>query len=520
MKYLLILFVSFLNFFLANNVSKAAEKININFEEMTIPLTIEQISNLETYNNNPTELIGWLKKNGFLKLFEFSRFLRYPIFKEEGLNRQVLRSWVGSKILSELSNTIIVPNDKDGIKVFNTIETLLESKKEVSTLEILKALPSKEISLDIDNLISIIYSWKKELSQQQNLIKNLNSLQKTNNKLLNNIVKKHNKHPFKIEKRIYSSHRAEPIKIELWRNNNLSNKELIIFMPGFGGSINNFRWIGVELSKRGWPVLYIDHKGSNSQALSKVLEGNEVIPSGADLFLNRLKDLDAVIKSHKEGKFELENKSYILMGHSLGALIAYLHEGDLPKIGFEDRCDLALKDFAITNLSKLIQCQLKEISIPKNNNETKAEAIVGFNTFGSLIWPREKTSGIDIPVLLIGGTYDLITPLTSEQFPIFLSTNANDLNRFLIVEGGSHFSPIRINNNLSEDNQNNDLFKIREPFIGANPELTQNLSIKFIIEFLENIKNEKGLKLINSNEGEKINYYIFDRRAIKELNKN
>ena len=119
MKYLLILFVSFLNFFLANNVSKAAEKININFEEMTIPLTIKQISNLETYNNNSTELIGWLKKNGFLKLFEFSKFLRYPIFKEEGLNRQVLRSWVGSKILSELSNTIIVPNDKDGNQVLN-----------------------------------------------------------------------------------------------------------------------------------------------------------------------------------------------------------------------------------------------------------------------------------------------------------------------------------------------------------------------------------------------------------------
>ena len=72
MKYLLILFVSFLNFFLGNDVSKAAEKININFEEMTIPLTIKQLSNLETYNNDSTELMEWLKKNGYLKLFEFS----------------------------------------------------------------------------------------------------------------------------------------------------------------------------------------------------------------------------------------------------------------------------------------------------------------------------------------------------------------------------------------------------------------------------------------------------------------
>ena len=59
---------------------------------------------------------------------------------------------------------------------FNTIESLLEVKNEVSTLDILKALPSEEISLDIDNLISIISSWKDELAMQQNLILKLNNL--------------------------------------------------------------------------------------------------------------------------------------------------------------------------------------------------------------------------------------------------------------------------------------------------------------------------------------------------------
>ena len=110
MKYIFIFFVSFYSFFLAHPSSKAAEKITINFEEMSIPLSIKQLSKLETYRNDSTELVAWLKKNGFLKLFEFSKVLKYPIFKEEGLNRQILRSWLGSKILSELSNTIIVPN--------------------------------------------------------------------------------------------------------------------------------------------------------------------------------------------------------------------------------------------------------------------------------------------------------------------------------------------------------------------------------------------------------------------------
>ena len=171
------------------------------------------------------------------------------------------------------------------------------------------------------------------------------------------------------------------------------------------------------------------------------------------------------------------------MGHSLGALIALLYEGQKPTDQLAEICDSALKDFALTNLSKLLQCQLIDITFPEKNNSKRASAIIGFNSFGSLVWHKENSSGINIPTLLIGGTYDLITPLMNEQFKVF-SALKNPLNRFLIIEGASHFSPIRINNSYLE---NNDIFKISESFIGADPCLVQDLSSKFIIEFIRNI---------------------------------
>ena len=520
MKFIFIFFLSFFSFYSTKD-SIAAEKINIKFEEMSIPLTIDQLSNLESYKDDSTEVIDWFKQKGFLKVFELSNFLKFPVFKEESLNRQLLRSWIGRKILSELSNTILIPNDKDGIKVFNTIESLLEVKNEVSTLDILKSLPSQEISLDIDNLILIISSWKKELAKQQNLNIKLKSLEKTNNSLSNKIVTKNDSDLIKVNKKIYAPHRVEPLKIEMWKNNKIkSNKDLIIFMPGLGGDIDNFRWIGIELSKRGWPVLFIDHEGSNSEAFLEVIEGTDAIPSSADFFLYRIKDLDTVIKANNNGKLGLANDSYILMGHSLGALIAFLYEGDLPKDDFENRCNLALKDFAITNLSKLIQCQLNEIPLPETNNSKKANGIIGFNSFGSLIWPNEKDSGIEMPVLFIGGTYDLITPLISEQFKVFLSTSNNPLNRFLIIEGSSHFSPIRINDNFSENIGNDDIFKINKSFIGSNPNSVQNLSLKVIVEFLENIKNNKRTKIIKNQTDINLGFHIFDRKTLKAIIKN
>ena len=516
MKYIFIIFFSFCGLFF-NNGLKAAEKINIKFEEMEIPLTIEQLSKLEKYKDDSTELIDWLKKNRLIKVFEVSKFLNYPIFKEEGLNRQVLRSWVGSEILSELSKTITVTNDKNGVLIFNTIENLLEEKKEASILEIIKALPVEEITLDVDNLILIISSWMNELEMQQDLILKLNNLETTNEEVLKKSENKFPSNIFKINKKIYAPHREQPFEVELWRSNKTNpEKELIIVMPGLAGDIDNFKWIGDELTKRGWPIVFIDHRGSNLEAFTEVLEGKEVIPGSKDFFLYRIKDLDAVLNAHRNGEFDLANDSYILMGHSLGSLIALLYEGNKPMDKLETRCDSALSDFAVTNLSKLLQCQLTEIPYPNRYNDKKASAIIGFNSFGSLIWPRDKSSDIDIPTLLIGGTYDLITPLTNEQFRVFSSLN-NPSNRFLIIEGASHFSPIRINKSYEE---NNDVFKISESFIGSEPILVQDLSTKFIVEFLKNIKNQKIPNVIKNQRDLGLDFHLLDLETIKEISEN
>ena len=128
MKNFFLIFIGFCGLFL-NNGLRAVEKINIKFEEMKIPLTIEQLSKLEKYKYDSTELIDWLRENGLIRFFELSKFLEFPVFKEEGINREVLRSWIGRKILTELSKTITVPNDNNGIEIYNTIENLLDKKK-------------------------------------------------------------------------------------------------------------------------------------------------------------------------------------------------------------------------------------------------------------------------------------------------------------------------------------------------------------------------------------------------------
>ena len=493
--------------------------INIKFEEMSIPIKIDQLSKLKTYENNSSELINWFKANRFDKIFQLSKFLEYPVFKQEGFSNQILRSWMGRKLLTQLSRTIIIPNDKNGIQLFNTIENLLEKNNQISTLDILKEIPNDEIELDVDNLILIISYWKKELEDQHTLLNRLSSIKETNKNLIFNFEDKTNDNNLIYSRQdLFVYHREKPLRLEIWKPKiNIPEKDLIIFMPGLGGDISNFRWLCLELSKRGWPIIFIEHHGSDSEAFKSAIKGKEALPGGADIFLYRLKDLDAVINANRKGYFGLEDSSYILMGHSLGTLISFLYEGNLPKKGFETRCDKALVDFALTNISKLLQCQLSEIPIPEFNNSSGLKSIVGFSGFGSLIWPSPKTLGIDKPILLIGGTYDLITPLVSEQFKIFLANKSNKYNRFLIIDGASHFSPIRVNNEFDKEEIGEDVFKIKENFIGSRPYDVQNLSLKIIIQFLEGLNKKRKLEIVKSQRSNNLNFYVLGEKEIYKI---
>lgn len=521
MKFIFILCFSLFNFFSANFTSKAAEKINIKFEEMSIPISIDELSRLDKLNKDSTEISDWFKNNGLENIFEFSKYLKFPIFKQDSFSKQILRSWIGKKVLTELSNTFIVPNDINGIQVFNTIEELLEQKKEVSTLDILKTIPVEEVQLDVDNLIKIISSWKKALEEEQNYIKKLKFLDKSKKNIglfLNNDNELDSK-SYRISLKV--THREEPLSLKIWIPEINQEKDLIIFMPGLGGDIDNFKWLGSGLSKNGWPVIFIEHKGSDSFALNASIKDDEALPGGADIYLYRIKDLDSVINSYKQDQLGFKSSnSYILMGHSLGALISMLYEGNPPNNEFLSRCENALNDFALTNLSKLLQCQLLEIPIPEFEKSKDLKAIVGFNSFGSLLWSNKRNSGIDVPILFIGGTFDLITPLVNEQFEFFLKNESNELNRFLIIEGASHFSPIRVvNRNLSQIN-GKDVFKIQENFIGINPYKFQNLSLKIIIQFLNDLEKNKGLKLFGKQNIDNLNFQILGEKDLKSLLKN
>ena len=113
---------------------------------------------------------------GFESRSSLSKFLKTPLVKERSMSRQLLRSWAGRRILEEISELIIVDNDMTGIKVFNTLEILLDKQKEVSTLDLLEEIPGDVIYFDLEEWIKIARNWRDELNDHKKLLAELRDI--------------------------------------------------------------------------------------------------------------------------------------------------------------------------------------------------------------------------------------------------------------------------------------------------------------------------------------------------------
>jgi len=194
-----------------------------------------------------------------------------------------------------------------------------------------------------------------------------------------------------------------------------------------------------------------------------------------------------VVAAEQAGRLPRLGDSVVLMGHSLGGLASLLAAGLRPEPGLPRRCERALDGIPLINLSQLLQCQLPQVSLPPPLPLAQPIAgVVSFNGFGSLLWPQRGLQGLNAPVLLVGGSLDLITPHLSEQLRLFLPAGHAG-SRLVLVEGGSHFSPVRIRQGDQA------LFRLGEELVGVDPARVQALILSLSSEFLQGLQQSRPL---------------------------
>ncbi len=486
---------------------------------MSIPISIKELidwSNGE--EGNSSELANWLNLLGFKDRKGLTKFLNTPLVRDKSMARQILRSWSGRKLLDEVSDLILMDEDSSGESVLDTLENLLNEKDEVTTFDLLNSLAVKAIHIDLDGWIEVANNWRRELKKQQKLISDLALLKEISGsreeRKLSNFMIQENEYELIP---LVVSHRNQPLLLEVWNPSirEKNRRNWVLLMPGLGGDRNHFTWLARSLSHNGWPVVVLDHPGSDSEALEALVKGRLPLP-GAEVIPDRINDLHSVLQAKRLGKIDFSAENLVLMGHSLGALTAILASGAKIEDQLENRCIKVLDNLSLTNLSALLQCQLIDINLSERKNVKNLSAIVGINSFGSFLWQKNIENQINTPLFLTGGTFDLVTPSISEQLGLLVSLSSSPLSRVLLIEGASHFSPIRVEGQMDQS-KGEDLFNLGESIVGYHPLSVQSLLAFEIITFLENLEKQKSIIPETNITKDELKFHILDRDIIEKL---
>ena len=301
----------------------------------------------------------------------------------------------------------------NGSLVLST-RALLERQETVSTLDVLEALPTRQLRLDLDALVGAANRWRLELHRHQALMQAL-----AQEKARVEPLSRGERSAPPVEPLLATlvvNHRSRPLRVERWiPRSPREDRTWVVMMPGLGGDPNHFHWLARTLMQAGWPVALLEHPGSDAAAVQALLEGRQSF-DGAAVLQQRLADLDAVLEAQRQGDLPIPGEKVVLIGHSLGALTALLASGAAPVPGMEHRCKRALAGLPLTNLSELLQCELAAGRVLETNPmRPLPRAVVGLNGFGGLVWPHRSSRTLSLPLLLVGGTLDLITPPLDEQ---------------------------------------------------------------------------------------------------------
>ena len=456
---------------------RAADQLEVQLDSLRLPIDLVA---LEAWSRRPEavggDLRAWLDLLDPKGRDQLLRILRAPLVSDRSFAQQFLASWAGQRVLEELDDLISTDQGGAGPLLYQTLQQLLARQSQVTTIELLRAVPSERLVLHLDGGLQLADRWRQQLLQQRQALVALRQLplRRVSVSLPTAATPSQ---PLQGPQRLQLPvpHRQQPLALQIWP---ASQSTWVLLTPGLGGTAEQLEWLAAGLQQRGWPVLLLDHPGSDEQAMRELLQGRRP-PPGAETLSGRVQDLQAVVAAVQQGTLPRLGDRVVLMGHSLGGLSSLLAAGLRPEAGLARRCDRALDGIPLTNLSRLLQCQLLAVSLPPPTPLAQPlAAVVSFNGFGSLLWPHRGLRPLPAPVLLVGGSLDLITPPLAEQLQLFLQEGRAQ-SRLVLVEGGSHFSPVRIRRGDQA------LFQLGEEFVGVEPLRVQALSLGLSSDFLE-----------------------------------
>ncbi|MFG6096330.1 alpha/beta hydrolase [Leptothoe sp. ISB3NOV94-8A] len=233
---------------------------------------------------------------------------------------------------------------------------------------------------------------------------------------------------------------------------------VMVLSHGYGETRTNPDAVAAarSLAANGFVVAVPEHIGSNAAYQDDLALGLNRESFDVMEFINRPLDirflLDTLEEKNKtdfQGRLQLERVG--LVGYSFGGYTVLAAAGATVDVDLlEQQCDLDA-DFVPdnVNIALLIQCRLLELQSAPQVLQHLLDGSLADERIGSVfaLSPLSNLFGdkgmrnIQIPVVIVGGAYDIATPIVQEQLAAFQGLTTSE-KYFYLAENLSHTSAL------------------------------------------------------------------------------
>ncbi|AFZ26230.1 putative dienelactone hydrolase [Cylindrospermum stagnale PCC 7417] len=257
---------------------------------------------------------------------------------------------------------------------------------------------------------------------------------------------------------------------------------LIVISHGLASDRYAFIYLAQHLASHGFAVAVLEHPGSNAERFQQFFAGLAGPPDAKEL-INRPMDVKYVLdelqqleKSDPKLQGKLNFQQVGAIGHSYGGYTVLSLAG--AKINFQ-QIRRVCKPNRSLNLSVLLQCSATDL-LPINYQlkDDRIKVVIAVNPFNSSIFSQSGVSQIQVPVMLVGSSQDIVTPVVPEQIIPF--TWLPNPNKYLaLIENATHFTAI------AEPTPENSVLPVPPALLGPNPAPAYSYLRALSVAFLE-----------------------------------
>jgi predicted dienelactone hydrolase len=440
------------------------------------------VRDLETFAKDgkvPTEYAELAKQVPPTQLQQWRQLLTQRFDVSPAYVSQFTNAPLVEKLLERIGESIQPAPRKNGMKSLRAalISAAKDKKAGLTPINFVKQFPSRQINLDLAEVFTIYDNFTELFKRRDNAIIAFDRIANTeataNNSDLTNSLDLRRRGTFRWQKRQFawldkSRQRMVPGDLYLPQTTSTAPMPIIVISHGVAEDRTTYGYLAEHLASYGFAVASLEHIGGDANRFRQYFSGLAPAPKATEL-LERPRDVSFLLD-------ELQRRAQTdstlrqvdvdragLVGHSLGGYTVLALAG--AQLDF-DLIKRSCNPNRSLNLSVLLQCRANELTPQAYRlQDPRIKAVFAISPLGSTMFGKQGMSQIRVPVFLLGGGEDIITPVVPEQ--IYPFTWLQTPNKYLaILDKGTHFSTQTIS-------QSDSVFPVSEGLIGADPAQAQ-----------------------------------------------